>query len=99
MSDMDNTNDTANNNTNVIKKNILDWILIYINEVFEAFVSILIIRVAIDKPIDIHKLLKASLAIGVVTSILENYNHDFQSNIKQGITFSVGAQMISHFMN
>ncbi len=81
------------------QKDIKDWILIYINEVFEAFISIVIIRVAIDKPIHFNKLIQASLAIGLVTFFLENYDQDFKSNIKEGITFSVGSQMISHFMN
>lgn len=101
MSDIDNINDTTNNNTTITihKKNISEWILIYINEVFEALVSIIIIRVAIDKPIDLYKIIQASFAIGIVTFILENYDTDFKSNIKQGITFSVGSQMISHFMN
>ena len=74
-------------------------ILIYIHEFFEVFVSILIIRLAMDKGVDMMKIVKASAAIGFLTFILENYNTDFNSNIKQGITFSVGSQMMSTFMN
>jgi len=31
--------------------------------------------------------------------ILENYNSTFNSNLKQGITFTAGSQMISGFLN
>ena len=52
-----------------------------------------------DKHVDLIKIVQASAAIGLITFILENYNTDFNSNIKQGITFSVGSQMMSTFMN
>jgi hypothetical protein len=81
------------------KWDIRKMILIYIHEFFEVFVSILIIRLAMDKGVDMMKIVKASAVIGFLTFILENYNTDFNSNIKQGITFSVGSQMMSTFMN
>lgn len=87
------------NEQRIQQRTIHEWIMIYINEFVEAFVSIVIIRVAIDRPLHIYKLIQASAAIGLVTFILENFNSDFKSNVKQGITFSVGSQMISHFMN
>lgn len=80
------------------KYDIKEWFLVYINEFLEAFISILIIRVAMEKEVHLKKMIYASLVIGLVTFILENYNKDFKSNIKQGITFSVGSQMISTFM-
>jgi hypothetical protein len=78
---------------------IKKWVWIYLHEFFEVFVSILIIRIAMDKQVDLQKIIQASAAIGLITFILENYNTDFKSNIKQGITFSVGSQMMSTFMN
>lgn len=81
------------------KFNIKHWVVIYIHEFLEVFISILIIRIAMDKQIDMYKIIQASAAIGFITFILENYNSDFKSNIKQGITFSVGSQMMSSFMN
>lgn len=81
------------------KWDIKKMLLIYIHEFFEVFVSILIIRIAMDKQVDLIKIVQASASIGFITFILENYNTDFKSNIKQGITFSVGSQMISTFMN
>ena len=81
------------------KFNIKHWVVIYIHEFLEVFISILIIRIAMDKQIDMYKIIQASAAIGFITFILENYNSEFKSNIKQGITFSVGSQMMSSFMN
>lgn len=81
------------------KFDIKHWVVIYIHEFLEVFISILIIRIAMDKQIDMYKIIQASAAIGFITFILENYNSDFKSNIKQGITFSVGSQMMSSFMN
>lgn len=91
-------------NINVEAKTNSKWdikkmISTYIHEFFEVFVSILIIRIAMDKAVDLTKIVQASAAIGLITFILENYNTDFNSNIKQGITFSVGSQMMSTFMN
>jgi hypothetical protein len=75
------------------------WIRIYINEVFQAFVSILIIRMALEKEIVMIKIFKASIVLGFITFILENYDKDFNTSIKQGITFSVGSHMVSTYMN
>lgn len=79
--------------------NIKHWVIIYIHEFLEAFISIMIIRIAMDKDLDMYKIIQASAVIGLITFILENYNSDFKSNIKQGITFSAGSQMMSSFMN
>ena len=81
------------------KNSINKWVWIYIQEVFEAFIAILIIRIAIDKSIDFYRIIFVSLIIGFVTMILENYNSTFNSNLKQGITFTAGSQMIAGFLN
>jgi hypothetical protein len=78
---------------------IKKWIHVYINEVFQAFTSILIIRIALEKDIHIVKLLKASIILGFVTFILENYDTNFNTSIKQGMTFSVGSHMVATYMN
>jgi len=81
------------------KNSVKKWLGIYIQEVLEAFIAILIIRIAVDKSIDFYKIILVSLVIGFVTMILENYNSTFNSNIKQGITFTAGSQMISGFLD
>lgn len=69
----------------------------YAQEVFEAFVSIMLIRYAMGKDIPMIPLVKASFAIGMVTLLLEEYNPSFKENIVQGITFSVGSNLIGKF--
>lgn len=81
------------------KFDIKHWVVVYINEFLEAFISIMIIRIAMDKELQMYKIIQASAVIGLITFILENYNSEFKSNIKQGITFSAGSQMMSSFMN
>lgn len=85
---------------NQIDKNTINkFFMMYMDEFFQVFVAILIIRIAMDKNIDLYKIVVISAIIALVTLMLEYYNSDFNSNIKQGITFTAGSQMISGFMN
>jgi hypothetical protein len=76
----------------------LEMFILYLNECFEAFIAIVIIRVAIDKGFDFTKIIQASLLIGFLTFLLEYYNKDLKGNIKQGITFTAGSQIINTFV-
>jgi hypothetical protein len=71
------------------------YIKYYIKEVIEAFVSIIIIRYAMEKPLHLPTLVQTSLLIGLVTCILEQFNPEFKSSVSQGITFTVGSQLAS----
>ena len=84
---------------NEIENENFKILTIYIHECIEIFISILIIRIAMEKNINITEILKSSLLIGIVISILDLFSSDFKSNVKQGITYSVGSQIISTFMN
>ena len=84
---------------NVVKilkqiENVNLYIQMYLKEVFEVLVSIIIIRIAIEKEIDIYVVIKESLMIGVLTFLLEFYNPDLKHNVKNGITYTVGTQLI-----
>jgi len=81
------------------KIDIKKIVVMYLDEFFQIFVAILIIRIAMDKNVDFYKILIISSIIALVTLILEYYNSDFNSNIKQGITFTAGSQIVSGFMN
>jgi hypothetical protein len=74
---------------------IFAYIGICIQEVVEAALTLGIIRIAVDKPIYPMILFKESLLIGLLTFILENWNHDFKNGIRAGLTFTVGAQLAS----
>jgi uncharacterized membrane protein YjjP (DUF1212 family) len=83
--------DTANNNQE------RSFLSLYAQEVFEAAVCITIVQLVMDKQFDAFKLFKYSIMIGLMTYGLEKYNPDFKIGITQGITFTVGAQIMSKF--
>lgn len=74
----------------------------YFENVFEVFIGIIIIQVAMEKPIDlslIRLILFESFIIGLICLLLQMYSGDFKSSITQGITFTVGAQLAARFMD
>ena len=91
--------DKINQLGKIDQNTIYKLFMMYMDEFFQVFVAILIIRIAMDKNIDFYKIVVISAIIALVTLMLEYYNSDFNSNIKQGITFTAGSQMISGFMN
>jgi len=80
------------------KRNYSKLFILYLNECLEAFIAILVIRIAVDKGFDMLQIIKASMVIGLLTFMLEHYNTDLKSNIKQGITFTAGSQIVNTFM-
>jgi uncharacterized membrane protein YjjP (DUF1212 family) len=74
-----------------------NYIKLYLYECFEAFVAISILRLALEKPFNFPQVIKASLIIGVLTFLLEQYDPDFKQNVRQGITFTVGSQVVNAF--
>lgn len=91
--------DKINQLRKIDENTIHKFFIMYMDEFFQIFASILMIRIAMDKNIDLYKILLISAIIAFVTLILEHYNSQFNSNIKQGITFTAGSQMISGFLN
>ena len=67
----------------------------YLNEVLEALIAIIIIRVAMEKQLDMTIIIKESMLIGLFTFIIELYNPDLKSNISQGMSFTVGSQIMA----
>lgn len=79
-------------------KDLPYYIRYYIQEIFEAFVAIIVIRTAMDKPIDILKVLFESSIIGMLTFALEQYNSDYKASIASGISFTVGSQLMARHL-
>lgn len=73
------------------KQNLLH----YLNEVFEVFVSILIL-VCINpkKEFDIIYITSLSFAIGLITFLIEKYNPNLKTNLKSGMIGSIGTGLI-----
>ena len=70
----------------------------YLNEVLEALIAIVIIRTAMEKPLEFYNIAKESMVIGLFTFILEIYNPDLKTNVSQGISFTVGSQIMARHM-
>lgn len=79
------------------QKDGMYYIKRYIQEVLEAFVAILIIKIATDKELIYINILKGSVFVGILTLLLEEYNPEFKEQIRQGITFTVGSQLMSQY--
>jgi magnesium-transporting ATPase (P-type) len=69
----------------------------YLENVFEAFVILIIIRAIIDKPIDYFQVFKASIIIGLLVSIATAVNEDFKANVRQGLHYGVSGIIVSQF--
>lgn len=73
------------------------YIKLYFFECLEAMVAILILRLALEKEINVPLIIKASMLIGLLTFLLEQYNPEFKQSVRQGITFTVGSQILNAF--
>jgi len=71
------------------------FIKLYVIEFFQAFIAILVIKIAMDKPIEVGRIIWESVWIGLLTYILEQYFPEYNSNIRQGISLSIGTQLMS----
>lgn len=70
-------------------------LLHYLNEVFEIFVSMLIlVSITPKKEFDIVNITKMSLSIGLITFLIEIYNPNLKSSLKSGIVGSVGNGLV-----
>ena len=77
------------------KRSIYYFIYRYIQEFLEAFIGLIIIYLFTQKEINYKSLMKTSLILGSITLVLEEYNPNFNSNIKQGMSFTVGASLMN----
>lgn len=77
------------------EKNFFYYIKRYFSEFLEALIALTLLSLfKKENTIDIQKNIKLALGIGVITLILEEYNPNFSSNIKSGISYTVGTNLI-----
>lgn len=67
----------------------------YVQEAIEAFIAIYFVMFVMKKQFEWPDLIRMALIIGFVTLILEEYNKDYSSNLKQGILFTIGANFVA----
>lgn len=78
----------------IAHKNFFYYIKRYFFEFLEALVALTILNYFKNGSINTFENMKLASGIGIITLILEEYNPDFSSNIKSGISFSVGTNLV-----
>ena len=71
------------------------FIELYMIEFFQALIAILVIKIAMEKPVDIGRVMLESALIGMLTYFLEQHFPEYNSNIRQGMSFTIGSQLMS----
>lgn len=66
----------------------------YIEECFEALVSIILYTLLTNNKFEVKRVIKISLIIGFITFLLEIYKPNFKDNIKSGMVTSLGSTII-----
>lgn len=66
----------------------------YFNEVFEAFIAIIIITLVTRHKFDFYEVFKLALIVGTITFCLEFYDSSFKQDIKRGMIFTVGGKLV-----
>jgi hypothetical protein len=76
-----------------------DFINGYPMDVVEAFVTIMIIRAIVDRPIDLFYVFKSSIVLGLLIYLADLLRDNYKKNIREGIRNSVGYFIFSQFIN
>lgn len=78
------------------EKTPLYYIKRYLQEIFEAFISLITVTFIIKKQFSLFDFGRIVILIATVTLILEEYNHEYLNNFKQGIHFTLGSLAFSN---
>jgi hypothetical protein len=76
-----------------------DFINGYPIDFLEAFITIMIIRAIVDKPIKIFYVFKSSIVLGLLIYLADLLRDDYKRNVREGIRNSVGYFIFSQFVN
>ena len=66
----------------------------YLKETLEAFVVLVLYKIISKSDASYILLFQSAALIGIVTTIIENYNTDYYKNLKSGILASLGTIII-----
>lgn len=73
-----------------------NWIQLYIIEVLEAFVMIVIIRLALKKHLLDKSIIVDSMGIGLLTLFLEQYSSAYKTSLQGGIGYILGTTLLAN---
>ena len=75
----------------------IDFMKQYPIDFFEAFVTIIIIRAIIDKPINMFYVFKTSIVVGLLIYLVNLVGDNYRENIREGIRNSIGFFIFNQF--
>lgn len=67
----------------------------FVIEVMEATAMILVIGLMTDKDLTFRRMARIALIVGAINTVLEYYDKDLHSNIKQGMTFTTRSAFMT----
>jgi hypothetical protein len=76
----------------VSKKEFLERL---VHETLEPFLFIYVLVLVTEKNTPLLKIIKLSLIVGVIQTLLFFYDSETRGKIREGMTFSVGAAFLS----
>jgi hypothetical protein len=79
------------------KQNEIYFLTQYPIDFVEAFISILIIRAIMDKPINYFYVFKTSLVLGLLLYLLSIMSNEYKTNVREGLRNSIGYFIFSQF--
>jgi len=82
------------NKDNYINKDSIYYLQRYFNEVCEAILLIIIIKISTNNKLILNEILLYSILIGVITLSLEEYNENIYSRVKGGMQASIGTVLM-----
>ena len=75
----------------------IDFLRQYPIDFAEAFITILIIRAILDKPIEMLYVAKTSAILGLLLFLTSVIGKEYKSNIREGIRNSMGYFIFNQF--
>jgi hypothetical protein len=79
------------------KNTKLDFFEEFPLDFLEAFITILIVRAIMDKPIDFVYVTKTSLVLSLLVYMASLISNDYKSHIKEGLRNSIGYFIFTQF--
>jgi len=72
---------------------------VYPHEFIEAFITIVIIRAILDKPIEIGYVFRTACVLAGLMFIASTFNSGFKNNIREGFRNNLGYFIFTQFSN
>ena len=88
--------ETNSNNLGDDKTTLFKLINLYIIDVFELVIVLYIFNIITGKSINPLEIIKTSLLLGIIMTMLNCYNNDLNRAIKMGIMGTIGGKVLDY---